>query len=778
MTSPTSDRRQGLVGNTPIKAPVNCATTANIILSGEQVVDGVQTASSRVLVKNQTDPTQNGIYDTNSAAWTRSLDADGNYDLVCGSLVYVTGGTTQSLVFYTCTTANPITIGTSAITWAVSVAAGNLTAQLASTTSAALGAGLSGFNPTLNYVAGTIGQHLGVEWNPQDYPWLAKFDGATDDTAALLACLTAIYNAGGGTMRLPRGTTMVSSLVFNFAASKSVLIRGAGRQATFIKSNGGTSPVLNISANSGVLDVYSEFSDFTIDGAAKTVGRHGLQLTTIANVKTNNLGITNCDTGLNSLGCLVSNHHNPSWNANNTGFACTKSGAIYANMVNFFGGCIKQNSSWGVNLDSCSNIQYWGTDIESNGTTANLSTGQIQTATTIAAETGFSQLLFIGCWLESGLGQPINIQAAAGLHVNFTNCKAANSQGGRVMSVGAISSISLIHLEAASPGDTVTLAAANSYIEGGVINTITDTSTNQMRVNVPGSSASLGTFIKSAQIGTGGMTLDTSAVIRDNTGTFTQGTQIAQFRDGGLAGNALGMFATNGSGGNAAACAFRIGAHGVNSRSLNAGGSLNASGADYAEYETKRDDCGTLSAGQVVGFDAAGLLTDKFALAVGFGVKSTAPAMVGGDVWFNESPPNEPPPLTTSEPVAPSVPPPDADAEALAEHAAAQAVYGAALSAYNAELAAHESALSTYQAALEAFEAAMEAARQKVDRIAYTGKVPVNVQGAAPGQFILAADDGAGGIKGIPSGVDGPTCVGRVRTVLPDGRAQLVVRAV
>lgn len=608
-------------------------------------------------------------------------------------------------------------------------------ALLASQTNVAGGAGLSGFNPTLNYAAGTVGQHLGVEWNPQDYPWLAKFDGTTDDTAAITACYTAIYNAGGGTMRMPRGTAMVSSVVFNFAASKSVLMRGAGRQATFLKSSGGTSPVLNISASAGVLDVYSEFADFTIDGAAKTVGRHGLQLTTIANVTTRNLGITNCDTGLNSLGCLVSNHHHPSWNANNTGFACTKSGSIYANLVNFFGACIKQNSTWGVNLDNCSNVQFFGADIESNGTSANLSTGQIQTATTIAAETGFSQLLFIGCWLESGLGQPINIQAAAGLHVNFTNCKNASSQGGRVMNVGAISSISLIHLEAASPGDTVTLAAANSYIEGGVINTITDTSTNQMRVNVPGSSASLGTFIKSAQIGTGGMTLDPSAVIRDNTGAFSQGAAIATFRDGGLAGNAIGMFATNGSGGNAAQCALRTGAHGVNSRSINVGGSVNTAGADYAEYEFKRDDCGAFAAGAVVGFDADGKLTDKFALAVMFGAKSTAPAIVGGDVWFAEQPPE--------------APPPDAD----------------------------EDARAAYTAAMDAFDARMEAARAKVDRIAYTGKVPVNVMGATPGQYILAADDGLGGIKGVASNVDGPTCVGRVRTVLDDGRAQLVVRS-
>lgn len=117
MTSPTSDRRQGLVGNTPIKAPVACATTGNIALSGEQVVDGFQTAGSRVLVKNQTDGITCGLYDSNSGPWTRCDDADGNYDLTTGTLVYVIGGVSQGGVFYQVTTTSPITIGTSVLSF-------------------------------------------------------------------------------------------------------------------------------------------------------------------------------------------------------------------------------------------------------------------------------------------------------------------------------------------------------------------------------------------------------------------------------------------------------------------------------------------------------------------------------------------------------------------------------------------------------------------------------------------------------------------------------------
>lgn len=117
MTSPTLDRRSGLVGNTPFKAPVDCATTTAIVLSGEQTIDGVLTSSSRVLVMGQADSKTNGIYDTSTAAWTRSLDSDGNYDLTTGTLVYVIGGNSFGGLVYTCTSAKPITFGTSAITF-------------------------------------------------------------------------------------------------------------------------------------------------------------------------------------------------------------------------------------------------------------------------------------------------------------------------------------------------------------------------------------------------------------------------------------------------------------------------------------------------------------------------------------------------------------------------------------------------------------------------------------------------------------------------------------
>jgi phage-related tail fiber protein len=39
-------------------------------------IDGVLTSTSRVLVKNQTDPIENGVYLTGAGAWTRETDFD------------------------------------------------------------------------------------------------------------------------------------------------------------------------------------------------------------------------------------------------------------------------------------------------------------------------------------------------------------------------------------------------------------------------------------------------------------------------------------------------------------------------------------------------------------------------------------------------------------------------------------------------------------------------------------------------------------------------------
>lgn len=114
-----TNRTEGLVGNTAMKQPCRVATTTNITLSGLQTVDGIALASGdRVLVKDQTTNTENGIWVADSGAWNRSQDFDGSYDVVQGTLCFIVSGVASGRQFYEVTSAGSPTPGTDAITWA------------------------------------------------------------------------------------------------------------------------------------------------------------------------------------------------------------------------------------------------------------------------------------------------------------------------------------------------------------------------------------------------------------------------------------------------------------------------------------------------------------------------------------------------------------------------------------------------------------------------------------------------------------------------------------
>ena len=104
-----------------IKAPCLVATTGNIALSSVQTIDGVSVGnnSERVLVWQQTDPTQNGLYNASSGPWTRTKDADGNDDIAAGMLVAVTGGSTYWAEIFRLSGADPLLIGSSALTFSI-----------------------------------------------------------------------------------------------------------------------------------------------------------------------------------------------------------------------------------------------------------------------------------------------------------------------------------------------------------------------------------------------------------------------------------------------------------------------------------------------------------------------------------------------------------------------------------------------------------------------------------------------------------------------------------
>ena len=173
-------------------------------------------------------------------------------------------------------------------------------------------------------------------------------------------------------------------------------------------------------------------------------------------------------------------------------------------------------------------------------------------------------------------------------------------------------------------------------------------------------------------------------------------------------------------------------------RSINTAGTINASGADYAEYMTKAGNF-TLAKGDICGINSEGKLTNVFADAISFVVKSTDPSYVGGDKWHE---------TVGEEPGGYE------DTRTEEEIAAAKVVY----------------------------EEALEAARQLVDRIAFSGQVPVNVTGATPGQHIIPTAAADGSIEGTAKAeadltmAEYMSSVGKVIAIEDDGRAKIIVK--
>jgi hypothetical protein len=223
------------------KQPVLCATTANITLTGLQTIDGVTVvAGDRVLVKNQSTASQNGIYLASATAWSRAPDADTWNELISAITFIETGSTLTGTAWY-CTAQPGGTIGTTAINWsnfsvAASYSAGTgltLTTGVFSITNTGVSAGAYGSaSKTLTATVNAQGQ-LTV---------LAASDIAIANTqvsglGSMSTQAASAVTITGGTIN---GTTIGGSVA---AAVTATTFNGAGTGLT------GTASALSIGGN-------------------------------------------------------------------------------------------------------------------------------------------------------------------------------------------------------------------------------------------------------------------------------------------------------------------------------------------------------------------------------------------------------------------------------------------------------------------------------------------------------------------------------------------------
>jgi len=117
-----------------VKDSVRAATTASITLSAAQTIDGVSViAGDRILVKNQSTGSENGVYVVASGSWNRATDADTSAEVTAGMFTFVEEGTLGANQGYVLTTANPITLGATSLSFTQFSGAGSIAAGTALT---------------------------------------------------------------------------------------------------------------------------------------------------------------------------------------------------------------------------------------------------------------------------------------------------------------------------------------------------------------------------------------------------------------------------------------------------------------------------------------------------------------------------------------------------------------------------------------------------------------------------------------------------------------------
>lgn len=309
-------------------------------------------------------------------------------------------------------------------------------------------------------------------------------DGTTDDTIKLQIWLNYCYSNNIPLFLAP-GNYGASSLSLTFNGTNlnsSFVMYGAGRYASRITQLSGTSPLLLLTSTNPAT-TYAEpniyLGDFGLYGSGKTAD--GLALKGIANFNIERLLITAFDHCLYLGSALVGAVKSCDIRDGNIGIFTTKLGTAYCNAITFDQCKVKNHTTRGWDLGYCKLIKITNNcDTEGCGTIANTTTGGLIIRNTVDDETGYGKIIIADSWFESNKGRTIDVENTSGLFLELRNLLLANSESGRALNVQGCDTIVLNMLEAASPGDTVTIAnTTNSISDGCLINTTVDSAINR-----------------------------------------------------------------------------------------------------------------------------------------------------------------------------------------------------------------------------------------------------------------------------------------------------------
>lgn len=212
-----------------IKASCLYTTTGNITLSGLATQangdwPSTLTAGDRILVKNQTNQAENGIYAAAASGWTRTADMN-NWAEVPGAFTFIEDGATLSSTGWVTTAGSTGTIGVTNMPWTQFSGAGTYTAgnglQLISNqfsvklNGTSLDASASGLRISTTYAGQTSITTLGTigtgTWEATDVAVLHGGTGASDAAGARANLSAAILGANNDITSMSAITGAISS---------------------------------------------------------------------------------------------------------------------------------------------------------------------------------------------------------------------------------------------------------------------------------------------------------------------------------------------------------------------------------------------------------------------------------------------------------------------------------------------------------------------------------------------------------------------------------------
>ena len=258
-----------------LKVDVDAVSTANITLSGSQTVDTVSSGDGkRILAKDQTTASQNGIYITNSGgAWTRATDMDASIEFN-NATVQCRAGSTNINTQWTCTSYNPV-VGTDPISFQLT--------SLSTTYNA--GSGLDLTTNTFSIATGGVVSSM-----------LAN--GAVDlSTAKVTGVLpqskggkgnATVYAAGSIVYQNDAGDALIedtANLVFNnttktLGVNNILVVPSAGKPSIDIQATNSGSSGIRYSGSGSVIDANYSGGDYAIVINGTGANAKGIQITT------------------------------------------------------------------------------------------------------------------------------------------------------------------------------------------------------------------------------------------------------------------------------------------------------------------------------------------------------------------------------------------------------------------------------------------------------------------------------------------------------------------